>query len=62
MYATSQDFYLEGMVYLAMSKIPGILDHTPRKMKRRILVNRVIYAQLIEVVCAGRAENKGCGK
>lgn len=59
MIRSAQDEHrIEGMVALAMSKIPGILDHTPRKMKRRILVNRVIYAQLMEVVRAGRAEKR----
>lgn len=48
------EFYMEGWVVLAMSKVPGILDHTPRKMKRRILVNRVIYAMLVERLTARR--------
>lgn len=53
MIRSAQDEHrIEGMVYLAMSKIPGILDHTPRKIKRRILVNRVIYAQLMERLTA----------
>lgn len=58
MYANAQDFYLEGMVALAMSKTPGILDHAPRKTKRRVLVNRVVYAKLMEVVRGKRAENR----
>lgn len=48
--SAQDEFYIEGMVCLAMSKTPGILDHAPRKTKRRVLVNRVIYAQLMEVV------------
>lgn len=58
MYANVQDFYLEGMVALAMSNTKGILDHAPRKTKRLVLVNRVIYAKLMEVVRAGRAEKR----
>lgn len=60
---TAQDeFEIEQMVNLAGTRdpddLPELLADMPARKARKIMVNRVIYAQLIEVVRAGRAEKR----
>lgn len=60
---TAQDeFEIEQMVNLAGTHdpddLPELLADMPARKCHRIMVNRVIYFQLLEVVRAGRAEKR----